>query len=142
MKPLMKPLIKPLTYIYKNPCQVSSIVLVSTLPFTIYRKNYGYLITQMPISCTTFLYHHNFNIKNIKIIDITIGQFAFWHHFLYAIHYNNILSIFAFTLCPILYAMSQYLKYNQKIHKSNIIHSFIHYCLSIAALSLNAQNQY
>lgn len=124
-------------YFKSNPCHLSSILLFSNLPYTAYSKNYLLLITQIPITVTSILYHHKFNIKNIREIDIIVGQFAYWQHMIHALMRSNYVSINSFLLCPILYILSKHFHKKNQIYETNLIHSFIHYFLSIGAMTIN-----
>jgi len=124
-------------YFKSNPCHLSSILLFFNLPYTTYSKNYLLLITQIPITITSILYHHKFNIKNIREIDIIVSQFAYWHHMIHALMRSNYLSINSFLLCHMLFILSKHFHKKNRIYETNLIRSFIHYFLSIAAMTIN-----
>lgn len=124
-------------YFRSNPCHISSIILSLAIPYTIYTNNHIMLLTEIPICITTLLLHHDFKVKNIRKIDIIVGQIAYWHHIIIARNNNNNASINYYLLCPFLYLLSNYFKINKKLYLTNLFHSFIHYSLFLATLSLN-----
>lgn len=96
-------------YFVSNPCYYSSLVLPLNIPLTIYYNNHVYLLTEIPISITTVLYHNEYKcIKHIRIIDIAVGQVAFWQHMYYATIYENNFAIICYLICPAIFLLSKY----------------------------------
>ena len=129
-----------LKYLLSNPCHISSIIMIINIPFTIYKKNNIFLLTQIPLLSSTIIYHNHFKcIKNIKEIDIFLGQLAYWHHMYYALYFNNLLTTYCYIVCPLFYLLSKYYEKKEKIYISNFFHSFIHIFLTCGTISLNYQ---
>ena len=125
-------------YLLSNPCHFSSIMLIFVLPVTIYCNNNILLVTEIPLSLTTIIYHNKIKCnENIRIIDISVGQLAYWQHVIYAVNNNNIASITCYFVCPIIFSISKYYERKGEMYLSNLIHSFIHYFLLLGTLFIN-----
>ncbi len=118
---------------------ITTILIWICIPYTIYTSHYSLLITEIPIATSCVLFHYDFNIKNIRTIDIICSCTAFSHHmFIWYLYGSNNLPYRFYISTPFFYIISQcFWKYDY-LFISNTIHSFIHIALILGTLSLNA----
>ena len=114
-----------------NPLYYTVIIVpIITLPAIYFTGHYSLLITAIPLTCTSILYHHKFKIKNIRKYDIYVSFLTFHQHlfynFLYASNYTFIyfyLSLIVFYLIDKIFE-----KYNY-IQCSILFHAIMHLTL-------------
>jgi len=122
-----------------NVNRITTIFICIFIPYTIYKFNYSLLITEIPIAISSILFHYDYDIKNIRNIDIFCSCSAFLHHMLvWYLYGNNNLPYRFYISTPIFYIISQWFLKNDYIFMSNFIHSFTHIALILGTLSLNA----
>ena len=78
-----------MSFVKYNPCLYT--VLITPLicyPIIYFTKCNGLFITIIPLTTTSILYHHKFNINNIRKYDIILSYTAGVHHGIYCYLYN------------------------------------------------------
>ena len=126
-----------LIYFRSNPCYISSVISPLIIITTYYGDHKLLLLSEIPLSFSTILYHHQFSIKYIREIDIAISQFAFWQHLYMAYLCSNNFAMYIYLFSPIFYLLGLYFQKENKLYISNFIHSMMHYFLSIGTILIN-----
>ena len=125
-----------------NPLYYTVFIVPSiTLPLIYFTGHHSLLITTIPLTCTSILYHYNFNIKNIRKYDICISFFTFFqqtfYNFLYASNYTFIYyysSIVLFYLLDKMFERYNYMKCSILFH--TIMHLSLIPCVMITILNI------
>ena len=66
-------ILEKLNYLMKNSLYISTIISpILLFPINTYYSNYDTLFTSLLVSFISILYHHKYNIKYIRYIDINI----------------------------------------------------------------------
>lgn len=96
-------------------------------PINLYYSNYDTLFSSLLVSFISILYHHKYNIKYIKYIDITTSTLILYQHFYIAKKFTKNKSISnMFLQVPLFYIISHIFNYLNKKNLSNTIHACMH----------------
>ena len=130
------------TYVHilrTKPLYISStIVPLINLSTICYYKNYYFLVTGIPISITSILYHLNFPIKNIRYIDIFFSMIAYIHHLYISTYYVKYRTgLLIYSQIPLFYLAGKILQKYEKHYLSDLVHAFMHLILVIGTTYLN-----
>lgn len=90
------------------------------------------LYTTVPVSISSFLFHH-FNIA--RNIDICISIISYiYHHTLYL--YHDLGSLYMLISIPLIYAFGKHLEYNDSMNASLCVHALMHYVLLLQIMTI------
>jgi len=126
-----------------NPLYYTVILVpIITLPAIYFTGHYLLLITTIPLTCTSILYHHKFKIKNIRKYDICLSFLAYhqqlFYNFLYASNYTFTyfyFSVIVFYLLDKLFEKYNYIQCSILFHA--IMHLTLILCILITILNTN-----
>jgi len=121
-------LINYISKVMNKSLYISTIIAPSLLfPINLYYSNYDTLFTSLLVSFISILYHHKYNIKYIRYIDITISTLILYQHFYIARNFTKKKFIpKMFLKVPLFYFISHIFNYLDKKNVSNTIHAFMH----------------
>ena len=117
----------------KNILYYSTILVpFFTLPQLL--NNSQFLLTSIPLYITSFLYHHNYQLNNIRYYDMFFFFSNASHHLIYCFYNaNNFNFIFFYSFFFLFYTTGKILEKYDNIYYSDIFHSFVHiYCIFIS----------
>jgi hypothetical protein len=112
---------------------ISSIFVPSVIiPMILYFRNYSLLITAIPVSITSIVYHNHIyipyiNFENIRKIDYFMAHIAYTHLVIIPIYYNNIIVLLYQIPGIVFFKLSMFFYLNNHI----IISTYFHLCLHL-----------
>ena len=126
--------------IYK-PLQISSVLVpIINLPLIYYSHIPQLLITAIPLSVTTILFHNRLGPSYIRKLDIFFCVCAYIQHSYIGLYY---ISGSEYLIWPVptifVFLLGKILEHRDNLKWSNLVHAFMHYILILGVVYMNNQ---